>query len=69
MPTILDGLVNKASSVYCHIDDGCYVSTCALNCIVYNLKEHIDKENYMLVFGYIRLLEKMGKDINPVESH
>ncbi len=69
MQTTLDQLVTKASDKYCHLDDGCYVSTCTVNCVVFNLKGHVENKNHIMIFGYLKLLEKMSKAINPVEAH
>ena len=69
MLTILDKLVSKASDIYCHLDEGCYVSTCTLNCAIFNLKEHIEKHNHIMIFSYWLLLKKMSKTKNPVEGH
>lgn len=69
MQTILDQLVSKVSDIYCHSDDVCYVSTCSLNCLIHNMHIHIKKENHMMIFGYLLLLEDMAKQNNPVEAH
>ena len=69
MRTALDEIVSKVSDIYCHLDEGCYVSTCSLNCIVFNLKEHLEKKNHIMIFGYMALLFKMSKATNPVEAH
>jgi len=69
MQTMLDELVSKVSDIYCHVDEGCYVTTCALNCAIFSLRDHLEHKNHMMIFGYIKLLEKMSKQVNPVEAH
>jgi len=62
MKTTLTKLFAQASIKYCH-EDGCYLGTCPVNCIVFLLKGHVQRAIPFLIYGDYKLIERLAKEV------
>jgi len=57
----INKLLQKAYKRYCSGDEHCYVMTCPINTVIWNMGTHLFQRNKLLIYGNYKLMERMGK--------
>jgi len=57
----VDKLLHKAYNRYCNGDDHCFILTCPVNVLMFNIAIHNHERNELLMYGDYKILERLGK--------
>ena len=56
----LGDLFNAAGETWCD-EDGCYIGTCPVNCLVFLVDTHMKNKLYFMLYGDLELLKRLAK--------
>jgi len=57
----IDKLLHKAYKRYCNGDDHCFVLTCPINALMFNVGLHMFEKNVLMIYGDYKILERLGR--------
>ena len=57
----INKLLKKAYNRYCDGDEHCYIMTCPINTVVWNMGVHLHNRDKLLIYGNYKLLERLGR--------
>ncbi len=55
-------LFEAAAEKHCD-DEGCYLGTCPVNCLVFLVTLHMKQKLYFMLYGDIQLLKRLGNEV------